>query len=410
MTKTKISLDPLVIISIVVFLDTATYGIIVPLIPDFVTLMDLTQIQVSSLFSFYGAIFLFLPIPFGILSSKFNQKKILFTALLIKSAALFGFTLVETYTGLLTVRIVDALASSAIWVICLSAIPGFYPLEKVGSKFGIAFAASEAGAFAGPLISGPLADGFGNISIPFYFMCIVCTFASCLITFMPEPQTTAPTRSPFQELKAMMNNSGVWGVGILLIIEASFIGMLEALYPLYLNQQLDFSRIQISVAFAITTGAFVVTMPLAGRFSSADRPFPMIATGLLIAALTTPGLVLFKNTVLIAGCLAFNGFGWALCLAPTFPLFTKIITGIDSHFGIAFGLSNVFFATGFALGPVFGAGLVHIGGIQMAFPVFSIIIIGVLIFTKYVTLRETTVRNHSEHFSKVSPSSTGRHE
>ena len=167
--------------------------------------------------------------------------------------------------------------------------------------------------------------------------------------------------------------------------------MLEALYPLYLNQQLDYSRTWISISFAVTTGAFVITMPLAGRFSSPDKPLPMVATGLLIAALTIPGLVLFKSTILIAGCLALVGMGWALCLAPTFPLFTSAVTRVGSHFGIAFGLSNVFFAAGFMVGPAFGAGLMHMGGIQMPFLAFSIMIIIVLIFTKFAVFGETAV-------------------
>jgi len=391
MAKTKTSWYPLIIISTVIFLDTAAYGLLVPLMPDFVSRMDLTQIQVSSLFSFYGAILMLLPIPFGIMADRFNRKKILFAGLLIKAVALFGFTLVETYTGLLVVRIIDALAASATWVICLALIPDFYPLEKIGSKFGIAVAASEAGSFAGPLISGPLADGFGYFSIPFYFMGIVCALAACLVMFMPQPQTVSPTRSPFREIKAMMNSCSVWVVGILLLTSASFIGMLEALYPLYLNQQLDFSRTWISISFAVTTGAFVITMPLAGRFASPDKPLPMIATGLLIAALTIPGLVLFKSTILIAGCLALNGMGWALCLAPTFPMFTSAVSRIGSHFGIAFGLSNVFFAAGFMVGPAFGAGLMHMGGIQMPFLAFSVLVIIVLIFTIFTVSGEAAV-------------------
>ncbi len=205
---------------------------------------------------------------------------------------------------------------------------------------------------------------------------------------MPEPRTVSPAHSPLREIKAMVNSGGVWAVGILLLTNASFIGMLEALYPLYLKQHLDFSRTWISIFFAIISGAFMITMPVAGRFSSTVKPFPMIATGLAIAALTTPGLVFLNNTILIAGCLAFNGLGWALCLAPTFPLFTALVTRIGSHLGIAFGLSNVFFAAGFMLGPMIGTALMQIGGIRMSYVVFSIMMSIVLIFTKFALVGE----------------------
>jgi MFS family permease len=147
--------------------------------------------------------------------------------------------------------------------------------------------------------------------------------------------------------------------------------MIEPIYPVYLKHDLGFSRTMISIVFAIITGAFVLLMPLMGVLSDKVRPRKLMITGLLISGITAPGMVLITSLVPLAACLFIMGVGWALLIAPAFPLFTKAVEEAGSQYGIAFGLSNAFWAGGFIVGPAIGGPLTQYFGILTPLTVFS---------------------------------------
>jgi len=367
MQNQRLTWYPLFVSATVIFLDTAGYSVIVPLIPDFVVSLDLNAIQVSALFSVYGLVLLVVPIPLGILADRIDRKRFLYISLCVKACALFGLSLADSYAELMILRIVDAAAGAATWTICLALTADFYPQESIGSKFGIIIAASEAGSFAGPLISGPMADWFDSISAPFIFMSSLCVLAISLLLFLAKPKDTTSSRSPMQEIRSLLSNRKILTVGMLFFIGAFFVGMLESIYPVYLGRTLNFSRTQIGITFAVLTGTFVLLMPLAGALSSKYRASLFITTGLVITSISLPGLVFFQAAKILSLFLICQAMGWALFFAPAFPIFTQEVKNAGSGSGIAFGLSNVFWAAGFMIGPVIGGLLMELGGIQLPF-------------------------------------------
>jgi len=371
---------PLFVISIIILLDAAGYGVIVPIVPDWVSSMKLSQIQISSLYSIYGLVLLVFPIPFGILADRLDRKTFLYLGLLGRAVALYGYTIVDSYTGLMAARTVDAVAGTATWTVGLAMLADFYPQEKIGSKFGIAVAAGEAGSFAGPLISGPMADYFGDIAPPFYLMSTLCVLSLVLVVFMPRPGEASSSQSPMQEIKALLARREVVIVGLIFLVGASFIGMIEPLYPVYLRDELGCSRTMISVLFAGILGAFVFLMPFFGALSDKVRPRVLIVAGLAVSAVASPGMILFKEMTPLMICLVVVGVGWALLFAPAFPLFTQAVKDADSQYGIAFGLSNAFWAGGFILGPGIGGPLAQFFGILTPFVGFSVLMLILLLF------------------------------
>lgn len=378
MSPSQRSWYPLFIISIIILLDSAGYGVIVPIIPDFVSRMNLSPIQVSSLYSLYGVVLLIFPIPFGIIADRIDRKTFLYLGLFCKAAALYGITLADSYMGLLAARTVDAIAGSATWTVGLAMIADFYPQETIGSKFGIAVAAGEGGSVGGPLLSGPLADYFNDIRPPFYLMSALCALSVVLVVFMPKPRKTSSSRSLLQDIKTLLSRREIIVIGLIFLVVASFIGMIEPLYPVYLRNELGFTRTLINIAFGTLTGAFVIMMPPIGMLSDKIRPRKLIITGLAISALMAPGLVIFKEMIPLFFCLSVLGISWALLIAPAFPLFTRSVKTVKIQFGISFGLFNAFWAGGFIVGPAIGGPLAQFFGILTPLIVFSIIMLTVL--------------------------------
>lgn len=361
MQNQRLSWYPLFVSAAVIFLDTAGYGVIVPLIPDFAASLDLNAIQVSALFSGYGLILFVVPVPLGILADRIDRKRFLYVSLCVKACALFGLSLADSYAELMVLRIIDAATGAATWTICLALTADFYPRESLGSKFGIIIAASEAGSFAGPLLSGPMADWFDSISAPFIFMSSLCVLALSLLIFLARPENTTSSRSPVKEIRSLISNRRILAVGMLFFTGAFFVGMLESIYPVYLGRTLNFSRTHIGITFAVLTGTFVLLMPLAGALSSKFRASLFITAGLVITSVSLPGLVFFQATKILSVFLVCQALGWALFFAPAFPIFTQAVKDAGSGSGIAFGLSNVFWAAGFMVGPAIGGLLMELG-------------------------------------------------
>jgi MFS family permease len=378
----KISIVPLIIISIIIMIDMAGYGVIAPLIPDFVKMMDLSNFQVSSLYFIYGLVMLILPVPVGLFADRMDRRKLLYVGLFGKAIALVCFPFADSYSELITVRAFDAIAGTVTWTVALALIADIYPIKSIGTKYGIAMAASELGAIIGPLTSGPLVDKTGLISTPFFLMAAVCVLGGIFIVFLPKHKVVPSSRGVFREIRALASSRLLLLIAALYILGASFIGMMESLYPVYLGEFL--SRTWIGIIFGLIGGAVFLFMPVFGWASEKISPRYLISAGMIVGALSSPGLVFFETKVVLSVIVIFTGAGWALFFAPIFPLLIKGVEEKGGQYGLAFGVTNMLWASGFVIGPFFGGSLSQFFGIKTPFIAFSILI---LIMAPLVFLR-----------------------
>ncbi len=373
--KDGASLFPLALLSLIICVDAASYGVIVPVMPHFVKKMDLTAFDVSSLYIVYGCVMLALPIPFGALADRVGRLPFIYLGMACKALALVGIVAADGYWGLLAARVIDAAGGIATWTVAMALVADYYPREVLGSRFGTLMAAGEVGTLIGPLLSGPLVDLTDKIYPPFFIMAGLCVLCGVLASTLPRAEWTRAGGSPLGELSRLFTSRRIVAASIVYVAGASFIGMIEPILPLYLDEKLRFSPTWISALLVAVGGSVAICMPAAGWLSQKVETRKLIALGLVVSAFTMPGFVLIMDRYILVCWMVLVGAGWALVFAPVLPLFTDAVRDKDGQYGVAFGLTNALWASGFIIGPSLGGGLAQYAGYAVSFIAFSAILL-----------------------------------
>jgi DHA1 family multidrug resistance protein-like MFS transporter len=134
------------------------------------------------------------------------------------------------------------------------------------------------------------------------------------------------------------------------------LAFVEPLLPLDLSERLDLSSLGVGVVFAIGLAAYLLLVPIAGRWSDRrGRRAPIIAGGALIAV----GLpfVAIGPVGLVTVAFSVAGAGMAAMIAPSGPLMVEAVddAGMVGRYGLSSAALTVIFALGYTVGPLVGA-------------------------------------------------------
>jgi MFS family permease len=158
--------------------------------------------------------------------------------------------------------------------------------------------------------------------------------------------------------------SGGWAAGIILASSAG-LGVIEVVAPLDLESRLGLSATAIGVLFAGSIAVDAVASPLGGRWGDRrGRLGPAIA-GLASTALSVALLALLPGLAGAAIALGVYGAGLALSVAASFPWLDDAFE--ERERGLAYGVLNLLYAAGYAVGPVFGGWLLDLTGADLAY-------------------------------------------
>lgn len=174
----------LFIISLILFINVAGYGLILPLLPFFADNLGASPIIVGIFLSTFH-FFAMLAGPFlGEYSDRFGRKPIL---LVSTAGTVIGFLLLgiaQTLPLLFLARIIDGISAGNSST-ARAVIADITPKNKRVSKLGLTFAAESLGMLAGPLIGGFFAQyGF---TVSAYIAASIAALAFILTLFvLPE--------------------------------------------------------------------------------------------------------------------------------------------------------------------------------------------------------------------------------
>lgn len=176
---------PLTLIFLTVFIDLLGFGILIPILPTFATVvlhMDETAIGfVLAVYSFMQ--FIFNPL-FGKLSDKYGRRPLIIISLLLNAIGYIIFAFTHSFLLLLISRIVAGVGGSSVSV-AMAYIADITTKENRARGMGLIGAAFGLGFVFGPLIGGLLSKfGYevtGFASATFSFLAFLTT-----VFFLPE--------------------------------------------------------------------------------------------------------------------------------------------------------------------------------------------------------------------------------
>ena len=341
-----------------VLVDTVFYATLVPLVPYFTEELGLSKSAVGVLSGAFGAGVLLGSAPGGYAAVRLGVKPTALAGLILMSATslLFGFA--SEAWQLVALRLAAGFGSALSWVAAFTWLVARVPEERRGQTIGTLLSAAVAGVILGPVLGSAAAI----LGIPpvFGFLSAVGLAVAVWAWRMPAPGPS-PRKGSFVEVFTAVLRPGL-ATGLVFIgFSPLLFGVLSVLAPLELAR-LGWGAVAIGAVFLVSALFEAVAHPLFGRWTDRAGYRPPILAGLLASFAILVTLPWAPSALLIALLVVLTGVAFNAPLVPGTVLFTRGAEKAGIQGAIAFGATNLAWASGFAAGAFLGGLLADLGG------------------------------------------------
>jgi MFS family permease len=334
----------------VVFIDTAFFTVIAPLLPGYVHDLHLSTAQAGVLSAAYAAGTLAASLPAGFVASRFGPRRTTIAGLFGLGLVTFLFGFLKSAYPLDAARFIQGAAGALIWSGALTWLINSYPEEKRGAVIGTALGTAVAGSLLGPVL-GALAASIGTEVV----FGAVLVFAGALAAVAARlPDTVVGERQPLGEVFACLVDRPLVEAAIFVGSPSLMFGAVDVLVPLRINA-LGGGHALIAIGFIGGAAVESVLSPVAGRLADrVGRRAPYVF-GMAICAVAMVGFGLADSLAVVIGSLLVISLGSGLCFAPAMTLISDSAAASGLHQGYAIGVTNMAWAAAQVLGGVAGA-------------------------------------------------------
>jgi MFS family permease len=324
-----------------VFVDTAFYAAITPLLPRYVEELGITKSAAGLLSAAYPAGTFLGALPGGWLAARAGVRPTTLLGLTIMGVSSIAFAFGTSVVVLDVARFVQGVGGAMTWAGALGWLIGEAPRERRGELIGSAMGAAIVGSLFGPVL-GALADALGPEPV-FSSVGVVAVGLIAWALRTPARRPAPPPRLAML-LEAMRDRSvqlGIW----LMCLPGLLFGTLNVLAPLRMDG-FGTSAAVIAGCFLVAAGLEAVVAPVVGRISDRrGRRAPIragLAAGAVVMALLPWPSTAWQLGALIVLAAPAIGILWS-------PAIATISDGAARHGieqAIAFALVNVAWAFG----------------------------------------------------------------
>jgi MFS family permease len=349
-----------------VTIDAALLGLIAPLLPAIEERTGAGEGELGVALAAYAIPIALLSLPMGRLADVLGRRVLLVGGLVLIAGGSGLIAASDLLAVLIAARAVQGVGSAASWIAALALVSDTAAPEKRGQALGVALGATGVGSIAGPALGGVAADTL-SFEAPFL---IACGFALVLLVAalvvlpreVPRSRPAVPALSVI--VRSTRSGNGALAAAIILA-SAGVLGLIEVIAPLDLDARLDLSSAAIGLLFAGSIAVDAVFAPLGGRWGDRrGRSGPAVA-GLAVTALSALLLAVLPGVVGTAVALGVYGAGFGLAFSAAVPWLDESFD--ESERGLAYGVQNLLYAGGYALGPVLGGLLLELADADLAY-------------------------------------------
>jgi MFS family permease len=331
----------LLLASAVVFVDTAFYAAITPLLPHYVEELGITKSAAGLLSAAYPAGTFLGALPGGWLAARAGVRPTTVLGLSIMAASSVAFAFGESIVVLDAARFIQGIGGAMTWAGALGWLIGEAPSERRGELIGSAMGAAIVGALFGPVL-GAVADTVGPQ--PVFSGVGVVALGLIAWTLSTPARRPAPPPRMATLLEALRDRSVLLGVWLMTVPGLLF-GTIAVLAPLRMDE-LGAGAAVIAGCFLVAAGLEAIVAPVVGRISDRrGRRAPAlagIAAGAVVMALMPWPTAAWQLGALIVLAAPAIGILWS-------PAIATLSDGAERHGieqAIAFALVNVAWAFG----------------------------------------------------------------
>jgi len=341
----------LLLVCVVIFVETMLYSALVPLLPDYTHEFGLSKSAAGLLVGAYAAGALVAAIPGGIAAARYGPRRALLIGITIMGIASLGFGFAGDAWTLGIARFAQGVGGSLAWAGALTWLIAASPVNRRGEMLGTAIGSAIFGALLGPAI-GALAHHVGPRSV---FVGLAGLTAVLAVWTLRTPGAKAEPPRPGAIRRALGEpqiRQALW----LMTVPALVFGVVGVLVPLKLDRA-GWSATAIAVAWVVSAAIEMVIAPLIGRVSDRRGRLLPLRAALGGAVVVLVAFALSDRPAAVVPILIASGITFGAFWAPAMALLSDAADRIGLAQGLAFGLMNLAWGTGNALGPAIGGAL-----------------------------------------------------
>jgi MFS family permease len=336
----------LLLASAVVFVDTAFYAAITPLLPYYVDELGISKSAAGILSAAYPAGTFLGSLPGGWLAARAGVRPTTVLGLSIMAVSSVAFAFGTSVIVLDAARFVQGVGGAMTWAGAFGWLIGESPRERRGEMIGSAMGGAIVGSLFGPVL-GALADAAG----PELVFSGVGVVALGLIAWTLRTPARRPAPPPRLAMlvEAIGDRSvqlGIW----LMCLPGLLFGTLNVLAPLRMDA-LGAGAAVIAGCFLVAAGLEAIVAPVVGRISDRrGRRAPVragLAAGAFVMALLPWPSAAWQLGALIVLAAPAIGILWS-------PAIATLSDGAERH-GIEQAIAFAFVNVAWALGQTAGA-------------------------------------------------------
>jgi len=350
-----VTLSPLIIVFVTVFIDLLGFGIIIPLLPFYAETFGATAVTVGLLATSFSLMqFIFAPV-WGRLSDRVGRRPIILLGLLGSCLSYLGFGMASTLTSLFAARIFAGIAGANIPT-AQAVVADLTTPENRAKGMGMVGAAFGLGFIFGPAIGGFLSR-YGY-SVPAFF-----ASGLSLVNFVAAwfflPETLKPEHRAIERvgrIDALRSALARPHLPLLLIIGflvvAAF-SAFESTFALFAERSHGFHASSIGYVFAFVGIVLVIVQGfLVGKVVKKIGEHHIVPASLAIVAI---GLLMIPATRSVAALLVANGV-MAVGMGFNNPSLMSLISRYSSaeDQGGVMGLTQSLNSLARIIGPLWG--------------------------------------------------------
>ncbi|KAK3831062.1 MAG: major facilitator superfamily domain-containing protein [Linnemannia gamsii] len=363
------------------FVDMATYGIIVPIIPFIVSdKMDGGATDTGLLLAVYAVGILLSSPLFGVLGDHFVSRRVpMLIGLVGMLLSTVLFMVATNFYVFLLARLLQGVAGGSVWTLGLALITDVFPANVLGVQMGKALVGYTLGLMMGPPLGGILYER-GGYQAPFIFCCVITLidFACRALIIEEREEIVKALRTQGKQEEAteeeaevvaarkkerleegtsfwkLIKNKRLMACIIVTACNSFVFSGAEPTVPLHLASAFDLTSERIGLvfmAFSLPT----LTAPISGALS--DR---FGARGLCVVAIILCGTAViltgvYQNSLpMIIFLFTIIGTTGTAILTPVLGEISAVVrtTGAGDGFARAYAMFNMAFSIGVLVGPV----------------------------------------------------------
>jgi MFS family permease len=342
------------------------YSALVPLLPHYKHEFGLSKSAAGLLVGAYAAGALAAALPGGIAAARYGPRRALLIGVALMGIASLAFGFAGDAWSLGIARFAQGVGGSLAWAGALTWLIAASPVTRRGEMLGTAIGSAIFGALLGPAV-GALADHVGPREV---FIGLAGLTVVLIVWTLRTPRAAAVPPRPgalSRALRTPQIRQALW----LMSVPALVFGVVGVLVPLKLDNA-GWSATAIAVAWVVSAAIEMVLAPLIGRVSDRKGRLLPLRVALMGAVAVLVGFAFANRPAVIVPILIVSGITFGGFWAPAMALLSDAADRIGLAQGLAFGLMNVAWGAGNALGPVIGGSLADAAGDALPFLVLAV--------------------------------------